>query len=1081
MIERIVEFALRQRAVVLVAAAIVVVLGLGAFQRLPIEAYPDVADTWVQIITQWPGHAAEEVERQITIPAERVMNGVPKRTAVRSTSIAGLSVVTLIFEDGTDSYFARNQVLERLGKVDLPDGVTPSLGPLASPVGEILRYRLVNCAKTHAPECTPEDSNVTPKPLSELKDLEEYVVERDLLAAQGVADVVSFGGTTLQYQVLIDPTLLASRGVSFEDVEKALAAANGNAGGGVVAFGRAALNVRGIGLLKPEQIGDVAVAVRDGTPVLVRHVAKVQVGHQPRLGRVSVNDDLDVVSATVILRKGEQAQTVLDRVHERIRDINDRVLPRGVKLSPHHDRTELMGQTTHTVMRNLLEGVLLITVILFVFLGNVRAALIVGITIPLSLLIAFIFMDAAKIPANLLSIGAIDFGMIVDGSIVMVENIFREIAEREENSGQKEKVDLRTIVHHASRDVARPVVFAIAIIVTSYLPIFTLQRVEGKLFSPMAWTVAFALFGALVLTITVVPVLATFLFRGKLKEFHNPLLEAIRKGYVPALTRALKRPALLLFVAAAIIIADGVFVRSLGTEFLPHLDEGAIWLRASMPATISFEEAQILVDGAHTKERNTPGIREILAKYPEIRTIAAQIGRPDDGTDPTGFYNAEMLLVLHDKKEWRKQFHEKKDALIESIYNDLEPMPGVSFGFSQPISDNVEEALTGVKGQLAVKIVGDDLNALDDIAEQMARSIKSVPGVVDLGIFRELGQSNVHVDIARDRAERYGLTVADVEAAVEHGIGGNAVTQVVEGERRHDLVVRYGSDSRDNVDAVRRLLIPRPAGGVVPLSQVADVSIIGGASRIYREANRRYIAIKFGVRERDLGSTVDEAQANVAKSVHLPPGYEASWGGEFESARRAGKRLALVIPITLVAIFVILFVMFRRPREAILILVNVLLTAPLGGLAALLVTHTSFSVSSGVGFLALFGVSVQTGVILVANIEQERAIGRALDSAILRAAELRLRPIMMTALVATLGLVPAALSTGIGSDSQRPLAIVVVGGLFSSLTLSLFMLPLLYKLFMATSAPSPVIEEQLEATRLPMPASSGASLDKGVA
>ncbi|WP_394847912.1 CusA/CzcA family heavy metal efflux RND transporter [Pendulispora brunnea] len=1044
MIERIVEFALRQRAVIVVAAAIIAILGLFAFQRLPIEAYPDVADTWVQVITQWPGHAAEEVERQITIPAERVLNGVPKQVAVRSTSIAGLSVITLIFADGTDSYFARQQVNERLGQASLPDGVAPTLGPLASPVGEILRYRLVNCQTTHTPECTDEDARIDPKSLNDLKDLEEWVLERELAAVPGVADVVSFGGTVKQFQVLVDPTQLAARNLTMDDVEKALTAANGNAGGGVVHFGRAALNVRGIGLLTPDQIGDVSIAVRDGTPVRVRHVATIKVGHQPRLGRVSVDADSDVVSATVLMRKGAQTDTVLAALHERIDDINRRILPRGVKLSPHNDRTELMDLTTHTVMKNLVEGIGLVTVVLFLFLGNTRAALIVAVTIPLSLLIAFILMDSAKIPANLLSIGAVDFGMIVDGSIVMVENVFRQLAEKQERG---ESYDLPLLVRAASREVARPVVFAIAIIVTAYLPIFTLERVEGKLFSPMAWTVAFALGGALLLAITLVPVLTSLLFTKRLKEFHNPLLELVRRSYLPALGRALARPRLVLVVAVVLVLGDVIMARSIGSEFLPHLDEGSIWMRASMPSNISLEEAEALVDGVHTPSRDMAGMREILGRYPEVRTLSAQIGRPDDGTDPTGFYNAEFLLVLNDKKTWRPEFHADKDALIAAMNADLSIIPGVTFGFSQPISDNIEEAITGVKGQLAIKIVGDDLNALDDIADQMARAIKTVPGVVDLGVLRELGQSNVHVSIVRERAERYGMTVADVEDAVEKGIGGHAVGEIIEGERRHDLVVRYRADMRDSVDAIRQLLIPVSGGNLVPLSQVADVTILGGASRIYRESNRRYIAIKFGVRERDLGGTVAEAQKRVAKAVHLPPGYTATWGGEFESARRAGRRLAIVIPLTVAAVFILLFAMFRRPREALIILVNVLLTSPCGGMAALLATGTNFSVSSGVGFLALFGVSVQTGVILVSYIKEQRAEGMPLDEAIERAADLRLRPIMMTALVATLGLIPAAISTGIGSDSQKPLAIVVVGGLFSSLTLSLFVLPMLYKVF----------------------------------
>ncbi len=1068
MIHRIVEFALKQRLVILVAALVLVLLGINALSNLPIEAYPDVADTWVQIITQWPGHAGEEVERQITVPTERVMNGVPKQSAIRSTSIAGLSVVTLIFEDGTDNYFARQQVLERLGQIDLPDGVSPALGPLASPVGEILRYRLVNCAQTKAPECRSEDNDVPPRSLNDVKDLEEWVVERELLATPGVADVSSFGGTVKQYQVLVDPSKLAARGLTLADVETALGAANGNAGGGVIAYGPESLNVRGIGLLRPEQIAAIPITVHDGTAIRVRDVASVQVGYQPRLGRVSVNGDTDVVAATILLRKGEQAQTVLEQVHTRIDDLNRRILPRGVKLSPYHDRTDLMHLTTHTVRENLLVGVALVTLILFAFLGNARAALIVAVTIPLSLLIAFILMDRAKIPANLLSIGAVDFGMIVDGSIVMVENIFRIVTHKQERG---ESFDLRTVVLAAAREVARPIVFAIGIIITAYLPIFTLERVEGKLFRPMAWTVGFALIGALLLAITVVPVLTTYLFKTRLKEFHNPVLELVRKAYLPSLARAIRRPKVAFAVAVLLIVADLFMVRSIGSEFLPHLDEGAIWMRASMPANISLAEAETLVDGVHVGARSVTGIRDILRKYPEISTSSAQIGRPDDGTDPTGFYNAEFLMVLKDRATWRPEFHRNKDDLISAINRDVSAIPGIVLGFSQPISDNVEEALTGVKGQLAVKISGDDLNALDDLAGQIAHSIKQVPGVVDLGIFRELGQGNLHIEIQRERAERYGLSVADVERTIETGIGGRVETQIVEGERRHDLVLRYDSVDRDSVDAVRRLLIPVADGHTVPLGQVADISIVGGVSKIFREENRRYIAVKFGVRDRDLGSTVADAQALVQKNVHIPAGYEVSWGGEFESARRAGKRLAIVIPATFVLIFVLLFGMFARPREALLILGNVLLTSPVGGLAALLVTHTNFSVSSGVGFLALFGVSVQTGVILVAYINELRAEGVELNQAIERAADLRLRPIMMTALVATLGLLPAAVSSGIGSDSQKPLAIVVVGGLVSSLALSLFLLPMLYRLF-----PPPVRVNVPNPTAAPVGSEAEASL-----
>jgi cobalt-zinc-cadmium resistance protein CzcA len=592
-------------------------------------------------------------------------------------------------------------------------------------------------------------------------------------------------------------------------------------------------------------------------------------------------------------------------------------------------------------------------------------------------------------------------------------------------------------------------------IVIGYLPIFTLQRVEGKLFRPMAWTVAFALAGALVASVTVVPVLTTYLFRRKLTELHNPVLPWIWRNYAPFLGRALARPRLVIAFALALTVADIALYRSIGSEFLPRLDEGAIWMRATMPSNVSLPEAQTMVDGVHDGKRDIVGIRELLAHFPEIRSVGVQIGRPDDGTDPTGFYNAEFLLNLHDRARWRKDFHESKDALIAAIDREMEQIPGVTFGFSQPIADNVEEALTGVKGQIAIKIMGDDLNALDDVADQIAKNIAPVSGVVDLSIVRELGQSNVTVEISRDRAERFGMSVANVEDVVEYGVGGQAVTKIYEGERFHDLVVRYAEEYREDVDALRQLLIPLSEGKIVPLAHVADVNIVGGASRIFREANRRYIAIRFGVRGRDLGSTIDEAQKRVAAAVKVPSGYEVEWGGEFESARRASRRLAIVIPLTLAALLAVLFLAFGRLRDAIVVMLNVLLTSPFGGLIALLVTGTNFSVAAGVGFLALFGAAVQTGIVVISDVNERRANGESIDAALRDALQTRLRPIVMMALVATLGLVPAALSTGIGSDSQKPLAIVVVGGLFSSLALSLVVLPMLYKLLAPPSPKEP--------------------------
>jgi heavy metal efflux system protein len=1049
MIQHIVDFALRQRLAVFAATLALIALGVQAYAELPIEAYPDVGDTQVQVITQWPGHAAEEVERQITLPLERELNTAPHQSSVRSVSIAGLSVVTVTFADGTGDYFARQQALERLADVDLPDGVSPELGPLASPIAEIMRYQVGSCRERRFPECAEEDLQVEAKSLSELKDLEEWVIEREILRADGVADVASFGGTVKQYQVLLDPALLLARELSLDQVEQALSEANGNGGGGVIAVGPEALNVRALGLLEPDQIADVAVATRDGVPVRVRDVGSVQVGYRPRLGRVSVNEDKDVVAAVVLLRRGDDAQTVLERVHARIRELNARILPRGVKVHVYQDRAELMRLTTHTVLENLGEGVGLVTLILFLFLGSPRAALIVAVTIPLALLSAFVGMRGLRIPANLLSIGAIDFGMIVDGSIVMVENIFRTTVERHERG---ESFDLVTVVRGAAREVARPIVFAIAIIVASYLPIFTLQRVEGRLFRPMAFTVGFALLGALIVSITLVPVLSTYVLKGPLREAKNPLLALVRRGYLPAVGRLLRRPKLVFSIAGVLLVADALLYANIGSEFLPHLNEGALWVRASMPGNISLQEAERLVDGHDEQGKHVRGMREILRGFPEVGTMAVQLGRPDDGTDPTGFFNAEFLLVLKDRKQWRERFEGDRERLEDAMSQALAIIPGVSFGFSQPISDNVEEALTGVKGQLAIKVVGDNLDALDDLGSRIAEELTSVAGVRDLGIFREIGQSNLHVEIDRRRSERLGLSVHDVEAVIEAGVGGRAVTQIVEGERTHELVVRYREDARDRAAAIGRLPIPTAQGHTVPLSEVASLRLQGGASRIYREDGRRYLALKFSVRGRDLGSTVAEARRRVQRSLSVPPGYEVIWGGEFESAQRAGKRLSIVIPLTIVLIFVLLFVMFRRAHEALLILGNVLVTSPFGGLLALLLTGTHFSVSAGVGFLALFGVSVQTGVILVSYINELRAEGRPLDQAIEQAVDLRLRPMMMTALVATLGLLPAALSHGIGSDSQKPIAIVVVGGLISSLALSLFTLPLLYKVF-APAAP----------------------------
>ncbi|MBI5533622.1 MAG: efflux RND transporter permease subunit [Deltaproteobacteria bacterium] len=1022
MIDSLVRLALRYRVAVLALLAVLIAYGGYAFTKLPIEAYPDVADTWVQVITQWPGHASEEVERQVSLPIELQMNGVPHMTSLRSTSIFGLSVVTLIFEDGTDSYFARQQVVERMGDAKLPQGVEPDLGPLASPVGEVYRFVLVG---------TGLDS-------SELKAIEEWTVERQLRSVPGVAAVVSFGGTTKQYQVLVKPERLAAHHLTLDDIVETLEKSNRNAGGGFIEVGPQAVNVRGVGLIKtPEEILSIAVRTEgDGTPVLIRDVAEVRIGHAPRLGIVGLGEQDDVVQGLVLMRKGEQAGEVLERVRDKVAELNSGgTLPHGVFIRAFHDRSNLIATTTRTVLRNLTEGIVLVMVILFVFLGNVRSAVLVALTIPLSLLFAFICMNAVKVPANLLSIGAVDFGMIVEGSVFMVENIYRQLAEHWEKG---DKPEILRVIRHAAQEVARPMFFSVLIIVCAYLPIFTLERVEGKLFRPMALTVTFALAGSLLLALTAAPVLSSYLLRSRVVEKDNPLLRWRKTLYVSVLRTAIRWRYVV--VAAAIALAAGSILlsRKVGSEFLPHLDEGAVWVRASMPANISLTESRELV----------PKIRRALMEFPEATIVSSQTGRPDDGTDPTGFYNAEFFVQLRDHNEWRKETGGRKEHLVGMMAERLSQFPGIAFGFSQPISDNVEEATSGVKGQLAIKIYGPDLEKLDELALQIGAAVNDVRGVADFGILRELGQTNLAIEVDRSKAAQFSVDVGHVQDVVEAGVGGRVVTQVLEGERRFDLVVRMAESARDDIDSLRRLQVGNNKGHLIPLGQLATLRYVSGASRIYRENNSRYIALKFSVRDRDLGSTVAEAQARVAAAVKVPDLYKVVWSGEFESQRRANKRLAIIVPLTLAGITALLILALRSVRDAIVVLINVLLTSPVGGILALYLTGTNFSVSAGVGFLALFGTSMQTGVILTSYFGQLRTEGVALDEAIILGSQVRLRPVLMTGLAATIGLLPAALSRAIGSDSQRPLAIVIVGGLLGSSLLSLIVLPVLYRMFL---------------------------------
>jgi cobalt-zinc-cadmium resistance protein CzcA len=1043
MIGRLVDFALNNRFIVLSMALLLFVWGMISFKVLPVEAYPDVANTWVQVITQWPGRAAEEVEQQVTVPIEIQMNGMPHVQHVRSASLAGLSVVNLIFDDDSSNDWDRQKVAERLGQVTLPPNVTASIGPDFSPIGSIYWYTI----KSDNPNYD----------VMELKSLQDWVITKYIKSVPDVVDDSSFGGITREYQIRIDPDKLVSYGLSLGQVEQQLTNANANGGGSFIEQGAQQINVRAVGLVRDvHDVEKTVIKTQSGTALRIRDIAVVTQGPKIRLGQIGkaihrvdgvVVDDDDVVEGIVFMRKGADTATTLEGIHAMVRRLNEQILPPGVKIVPYLDRDDLVHYTTHTVMHNLTEGMFLVVVILFIFLGNVRAAIIVALTIPFSLLFAAICLDLRNISANLLSLGALDFGMVVDGAVVMVENIVRHL-----NLPTKNHSTPLDKIRQAAHEVQRPVFYAIAIIITAYLPIFTLQRVEGKLFKPMAWTVAFALLGALIFSMLIAPAMASLLFRAGVKEWRNPVMEYLTVQYRKGVNWAIRNRrvtvgAALICFAFAIYLAFGGVI---GSEFLPHLDEGAIWVRGTLAPSTGPTE------GARIAER----ARQLLCSFPEVPQVVDQVGRPDDGTDTTGFFNTEYFVDLLPKERWRPVFHQNKELLIEAMNRELEKIPGVIWNFSQPISDNLEEAVSGVKGALAVKIYGDDLKTLEEKGDLVVSIMRDIRGVEDLGLFRVLGQPNLNFEVDRDQASRYGINVSDVQDAIQTAVGGNALNQVLIGEQRYDLVLRYLPEYRSTREAIERIRLLAPTGERVSLAQLTKVKVADGGSEIYREANSRYVAIKYSVRGRDLGSTVEEAIQKVNAAVKLPTGYTIDWAGEYESQKRSERRLLVVLPLTVLVIFVILYTMFKWMKWALLILTNVAM-ARLGGLLALLVTHTNFSVSSGVGFLALFGVSVQTGVIMLEYINQLRAKGYSIEESAAEGAVLRLRPIMMTMLVATLGLLPAALSHGIGSDSQRPFAIVIVGGLISDLVMSIFLLPALYVVFARSGdkLPEPEPEE----------------------
>src|SRR5580693_1966339 len=1023
MIHHIVHFALRQRFLVLMVTLLMIVAGAESFRRMPVDAYPDLSPPMVELITQWPGHAAEEVERLTTLPLELAMNGTPRLKVMRSISLYGLSDVRLTFDEGVDPYFARQIVFQRISDATLPQGVTPSMAPLFSPSGLVYRYVL------ESPDRSP----------MELHTYEAWIIERAYKSVPGVADDSGFGGPTMQYHVLLDPVKLYNYHLPVVQVLNALTANNANTGGGFYTQGGQFYYVRGLGLVKTtEDIGEVVVGSGgNGAPIRVKDIGRVVIGIAPRLGifgfQDKVKNDDDAVEGVILMRRGEQTQNVLQGVEKKTTEINRDLLPPDVKVRTYYDRSDLVKVTTDTVEWNLLRGMALVLVVLIFFLVSIRAAVITALTVPLALLFAFIFLHATGEAANLLSIGAIDFGIIIDGTIVMVENIYRELSLRH---GQEYKIN--DVILAAARDVDRPIFYSVAVIIAGYLPIYALTGPAGKLFHPMADTMAFALVGALLLTLTLVPVLASYWFRSGVQEKPNRIFDRVRNGYGRRLEWCLNKPKLTLVVVTLIFCATLLLLPFIGGEFLPHLDEGALWLRATMPYTISFEDSA----------KFAPQVRNILSKYPQVTVVGSELGRPDDGTDPTGFFNCEFYVGLkpYDDPSWKTGSIHTKEELSREFDKQLASYPGVIFNFTQPAEDAVDEALTGLKSSLAVKVFGPDLEVLEKKAVEIRNILAKTPGFKELTVVRELGQPNLIIDADRAKIARYGINVADVEAVVQAAIGGQAATQVIQGEKLFDLIVRMEPQYRSSARDIGDLLVPAPAGQQIPLSELATIKESSGASFIYRENNSRYIGIQFSIEGRNLEGIVNDGQAAVAKSVTLPDGYRLDWGGEYSELLESKSQFMVIGPLALLLIFMILFALYGNFKFPITIALGVILTEPVGALIALKLTHTPISVSSILGLLALLGVSVETAVILVSYINKLRLEGKSVREATMGASLLRLRPIMMTALVACLGLLPAAMSTGVGSDTQKPFAIVVVAGLLSRLLLGFFVNPVLYEI-----------------------------------
>lgn len=1021
MIAQLLRFALRQRFVVVLVGLTLIGLGLWAFAQLKVEAYPDISDTQVVVITQFPGRAAEEVEQQVTVPIERALNSSPNVISRRSRTIFGLSVVELTFDYGTNDYFARQVVLEKLRDADLPDGVAPRLGPLSTPIGELYRYTLSGAGLD----------------AMKLRELEDWVVEPRFLQVPGVADVTPFGGLIKQYQIQIDPSGLSKYGLSINQIADAVRANNSNAGGAMLDNAQQSMVVRGVGLIQnASDIENVVVTEAKGVPIFVKDIGKVAITAAPPTGIFGVGNQGGGVEGIVLMRRGENPTEVLKSIKAAVDDLNENRLPKGVKLTAIYDRTDLVNNTLFTVTRTLLEGLLIVLVVLFLFLGSVRAALLTAITIPLSLLFAFVCMHFTGIPANLLSLGALDFGIIVDATLVMVEHILHTLHERQNRVGFVEQGGVLAAIRDAALEVERPIFFSLLIIISAYIPLFTLERVERKLFTPMAFTVCFALLGSMLLALTLIPVLATFLFRDGAKGWENPILPWLAKRYKGVLERALRRPLIVFAISGAVVVGAFGLAGALGIEFLPSLDEGVVWVRAVLPPGISLDKSAQVAGQ----------IRGIVEKYPEVALVSSQTGRNDSGTDPYGPNRNELFVALKPYETWPDGMNKAK--LIEQLSASLnEKIPGAAFSFTQPIIDNVTESVTGSAADLAVIIRGADLAVLRIQAENILALIRTVPGAADSAIEQEADQSQLRIQIDRQAVARFGINVRDVQDVIEMAIGGRAAGIMFEGERRFDITVRYLPDARTNITAIGNVLVPTREGGRVPLAQLAEIKVVDGASIIARRDNQRQITVRTNIRGRDQGSFVADAQRRFAKEIQLPSRYEVTWGGQFENLERAQKRLTVILPITIAIIFVLLFFMFGSPVYAGLVMLNVPFSL-VGGILFLYLRHINLSVSAAVGFISLFGVAVMSGVLVIAEINRIRRSEPelAISEAIIQGSLNQLRPVLLMVVVALLGMVPAARASGIGSDVQRPLATVVVGGLLSTLFLTLLALPSMYAL-----------------------------------